>query len=576
MKKILKTSLYFMLIFSFIMFSGCTNENKKLAKNLDNTVTNLVYSATNLDFLSSSDLQSFTTNENTETLNINQNAENITSKNANSCENCENCYSNNQNFINNDYYKLPENAKSISNSQKEFSSKPVRKLPQNKTRTVSATSSENEKNTVTLSTDSIQTKNQELQDLISTLINKRSTLLLYINDLYKGNISVDSKHKNAINAYMNILKDNTSYFNNQKGMVSNQISQAKQAIEKDDSSALANAYIIRTDEAISTRIAKLESSISAIDSILSILKDNENSSSKSYIANNYNNNTSKQISTEKETQIENHSNQSTNQFDFSQYQGFDNTNINNENNMSEQNNITTYPPRFPYGRPGFPPYRHEFFNDQEQKIWQNENFQSNTKKQSNTQTLNDECVDGNCNAEENFQQDLTTITKETKNNNSLNNTQNDNFLENNQSKAIQQPFNQSKQERSIPQNNKSENISKNQTPIRTTLKSQDNKTSKVSSNQTLNNDCQDCENSSTSTFAENKKKFTLANSNEQNQTEAKRNEPDKTIRETQQEIEKNKDKFDKVLKQDKSTKKLSLSFLEDKNKKDRRLKTITK
>lgn len=569
MKKILKTASCFMFAFTFILLCGCSNENKKLAKNLDNTVTNLVYSVTNLDFLSSSDLQSFSNNNDDSTLNIDQFAENNTSKNANYCENCENCCTNSQNFTYDEYYKLPENAKSISNSKKEFSSKPIKTLSASQTRSVSRESSENKKNVVTFSTTSIETKNQELQELISTLINKRSTLLLYINDLYKGNISIESDHKNAINAYMNILKDNTSYFNNQKGMVSNQISQAKQAIEKDESSALANAYIIRTDEAISTRIAKLESSISAIDSILSILKNNENSSSKSYIANNYDENITKQDSSNNNQQLQNYSNTNqTNQISFPQNQGLDNTNINTENNINEQNNITNYPPKYPHYPPKFPPYRPKIFDGHEQSILQNQYYQNNNQSQVDMQNqidmqnLNNECIGDDCENTKNSQQLSQSKTNKTDNIKSSTNSKNELLLNNNQNKTI---TSLNTKTNSISENKATDEISKKQS----------NKSISDFSN-TKNNDCSDCENCSTLNLNESKKEFKSTTQNNQNQTETKSNEVNQKLRETQQEIEKNKDKFDKVLKQEKSNNKLSLSFLEDKTKKDKRLKTITR
>ncbi len=561
MKKILKLSLYSMITFTFIMFCGCSNENKKLAKNLDNTVTNLVYSVTNLDFLSSSDLQSFSNNNDDSTLNIEQFTENNTSKNANCYENCENCYTNSQNSTYDEYYRLPENSKSISNSKKEFSSKPTKTLSSNKTKSVNAELSENKKNVVSFSTTSIETKNQELQELISTLINKRSTLLLYINDLYKGNISIESDHKNAINAYMNILKDNTSYFNNQKGMVSNQISQAKQAIEKDESSALANAYIIRTDEAISTRIAKLESSISAIDSILSILKNNENSSSKSYIANNYDENISKQDSTNNDEQLQNYSNNNqTNQISFPQNLGLDSTNINTENNINEQNKITNYPPRFPMNPPNFPPHRPEFLDNQDQSILQ---YQNNTQNQVDRQNSNNDCFGEDCENIKNSRQISQSKINETNNINSSTNSKNELFLNNTQN------------ETNTSLNNKNILISENKTTNENSTKQSSNKSISDFSN-TKDNECLDCENCSTLKLDEEKKEFKSSTQNKQNQTEIKINEPNQKLRETQQEIEKNKDKFDRVLKQEKNNNKLSLSFLEDKTKKDKRLKTITR
>ena len=98
MKKIIRFTMLSLLSLSLIIFTGCNSADKTLAKNLDNTVTNLVYSITNLDFADTADLNLLSTNTNkTNNITDNKENENITenqisnnSKNANCCENCNN------------------------------------------------------------------------------------------------------------------------------------------------------------------------------------------------------------------------------------------------------------------------------------------------------------------------------------------------------------------------------------------------------------------------------------------------------------------------------------------------------
>ena len=395
MKKIIRFTMLSLLSLSLIIFTGCNSADKTLAKNLDNTVTNLVYSITNLDFADTADLNLLSTNTNkTNNVTDNKENENITenqisnnSKNANCCENCNNSDSLSQFQANNQNYNMNENMSGYPGFNKEFCDKPISKakyntycygnnktnsVVSNQTNTADNMQEKNEtKALVSFSTEQISENNQTLQNLISKLINKRSNLLLYINDLYKGNITIASTNKNAVNAYMNILKDNTSYFNQHRGLVTNQIDQAKELYNSDNSSSLINAYIIRTNEAIATRIAKLESSISAMDSILDIMKGSQNSNSKTYILNNYNQNVirnnnvktqdhiNKPINTETTNQINNENLNDT--------QGLENANINTENNNKptlNNNNISYLPqPNFE-NKQDFYPYNNPYYRNQ--------------------------------------------------------------------------------------------------------------------------------------------------------------------------------------------------------------------
>ncbi len=395
MKKIIRFTMLSLLSLSLIIFTGCNSADKTLAKNLDNTVTNLVYSITNLDFADTADLNLLSTNTNkTNNITDNKENENITenqisnnSKNANCCENCNNSDSLSQFQANNQNYNMNENMSGYPGFNKEFCDKPISKakyntycygnsntnsVVSNQTNTADNMQEKNEtKVLVSFSTEQISENNQTLQSLISKLINKRSNLLLYINDLYKENVTIASTNKNAVNAYMNILKDNTSYFNQHRGLVTNQIDQAKELYNSDNSSSLINAYIIRTNEAIATRIAKLESSISAMDSILDIMKGSQNSNSKSYILNNYNQNVTRNNNVKTQDNINKPINtETTNQINnenLNNTQGLENANINTENNNKptlNNNNISYLPqPNFE-NKQDFYPYNNPYYRNQ--------------------------------------------------------------------------------------------------------------------------------------------------------------------------------------------------------------------
>ena len=132
------------------------------------------------------------------------------------------------------------------------------------------------------STNKIEEKSTEIDSKINTLILKRSILMIYVNEIYNGNVNFSDESKVAINAYLNVIKENTSYLNGNRGMVRNQLSLASDLVQNEKNDDLVNYYIIKSGEALETRASKLDSTISAIDSIIKIIEDNLSSSSSYY------------------------------------------------------------------------------------------------------------------------------------------------------------------------------------------------------------------------------------------------------------------------------------------------------
>lgn len=440
MKKIITCfSICFILSLSFI-FTGCNNENKTLARNLDDTITNLVYSVSSLDWADSTMLNNLNnTNQNfninyfdsstnlnnlavseepSATLdqdtnntitnpedNINQDDsainpdDNISQDDATNPNNTETPeepiednelennfphhphnrfpmhhrhrrppFNNNQNYPlppedieTNTNNKTPNNYNTNSNMSGFNRYRP--RMSRNKiskinnqtfnttnnqktlTNTTSSTSQNNNIMMVTYSTQNIEDSASRVQEKISELINKRANVLLYINDLYKGYVSLNEESIKAVNAYINIIKDNTSYLNTNKGMINNQITQATEIAAANSTSPLINAYIIRTNEAIETRLTKLDSSILAIDSICDIMQASLTESSPNFnqntnILNNENNSNLNTLNSENfinnQTRLSLSNENLNNQARLST-----NTNNNLTNNLD--NNITNSP-----------------------------------------------------------------------------------------------------------------------------------------------------------------------------------------------------------------------------------------
>ncbi|MBR2909848.1 MAG: hypothetical protein IKC11_05885 [Clostridia bacterium] len=336
-KKTLKYLLLIPLICFSFLFTGCKNEDKTLARNLDDTVANLVYSVSSLDWADQSILEELnnygtsqqsviSTNENARLLNINESNQttldtNIENSEANTDTNNNEPLRNNHqplrtptthykntnlkprhyrrrlphHHANND--NLFDSQDTVSNSLERYNNYPTKNISlptkSNGYYNLNTTTENNNIMMVAYSTESIENKETDIQETITNLINQRANVLLYINDLYKGYVNLTNQSKQAINAYINIIKDNTSYLNSNRGMIRNQINHAKSLASTNNTSPLINAYIIRTNETIQTRLAKIDSSILAIESICDILSlsltENSPNFNKSIHENSYNN-----------------------------------------------------------------------------------------------------------------------------------------------------------------------------------------------------------------------------------------------------------------------------------------------
>ena len=247
MKKLLLVLSVLMLSTLGFVLVGCSNDSKTLARNLDDTVTNLIYSVSSLDWADTNTLDSISGNiypEKNIALTQQRNSVPITQSPNYSANQMENAYY--LNDLNNTQMNLAQqgagygqmaNEARIRNgaynqqtmqmspnmsgsqaprvrfSQTTRSSLP--EMPENLQNYAqnTAISPQNVKisNITTtnprISTDCITESTQALKESVSSLIEKRSKVLLTVNSLYGGNIQLDAEKIKAVNAYLNIIKD---------------------------------------------------------------------------------------------------------------------------------------------------------------------------------------------------------------------------------------------------------------------------------------------------------------------------------------------------------------------------------
>ena len=303
MKKLL---IIFPLILVMFLF-GCSNDGRLLARNLDNTITNLLYSISNLDIIDQATLQKVSS---LGSVGVNQSSEYQTVS-ADYCIDDEDDGINNEeqeeyddkseeviedNYENEEIiedYKENEDENNekelVSNETTENDNEPETQknnqeaptlrdndanftLPENNKRlAIGNTSiSDNQNLERPTAVSSLNESSTKMQNLIDELIKIRTIIMLYISDLYNGTIKPTSEDIHAIEAYLNIIKESTAFLKSNNGTVANHLNEATSY----DSTNLnlVNAHIIRATEALNSRSAKLEAAIVSTYNIASILK----------------------------------------------------------------------------------------------------------------------------------------------------------------------------------------------------------------------------------------------------------------------------------------------------------------
>ena len=250
-KKILTTALISMTATSAI---GCATTNTKIAQKINNGVEDFVSSINNLDYVETNNSKS-----NLGKIVSAANENNLYSK-VTSNTNIENTITRPT--------ERSDNFKLYVLSESPF---------------ISLTSDDNNVSlSMQFSTEKIETTSNSINENINKLILKRAILMIYVNEIYSGNISLTDDNRKAINAYVNIIKENASFLNGNRGMVKNQLGMASDLISNKSEDNIVNYYIIKSGEALEIRSNKIDSTISAIDSIISILEQNLTPSSCYY------------------------------------------------------------------------------------------------------------------------------------------------------------------------------------------------------------------------------------------------------------------------------------------------------
>ena len=271
-KKILTSTLLSAVSITTI---GCSSGNTKLAKNIDNGMAEFVSSINKLDYVDTS----------SPSQNDNENIGKIVETSTNNYDGNFKKYraDNSQiEFLNNEINEL-EIENTITRPDEHDDNFKLFVLSESPYIALSSNNNIEKINlSIKFSTDKIEEVSDDIKLKINTLILKRSILMIYVNELYNNNVNLSNDNKIAINAYVNVIKENASFLKGNRGMVKNQLNLANDLVTKESNENLINYYIIKSGEALETRASKIDSTISAIDSIIDIIENNLTSSSPYY------------------------------------------------------------------------------------------------------------------------------------------------------------------------------------------------------------------------------------------------------------------------------------------------------
>lgn len=122
-----------------------------------------------------------------------------------------------------------------------------------------------------VSLDLIENSSQELNDILLEISQKRGIIMLYCTDLRSGKATLSLEAKEAISEYTNIIKETTAYLNSNAGDLTNHFNAISSIALNENSLELVNARLIRANEVLKTRYAKLDTCLDSMSAIIDIL-----------------------------------------------------------------------------------------------------------------------------------------------------------------------------------------------------------------------------------------------------------------------------------------------------------------
>lgn len=265
MKKIL---IAIILACSLPLFSACEVSNTELANSLEGNMTRLVYSIGYLDSVSTEELTGLVNNSSYFTHSSLYTGDPVANEETDNASELTNTEPANE----------VENALSgglITNSTVNSSGRTA--FQDALYRTSTYTSGLDNVNTTggysagTVDMTLLETNADDLNQILLDISGKRGVIMLYCTDLRSGRATLSIEDKNAISEYNDIIKETTNFLNNNTGALTNYFNGISSISGNENSAELINAKLIRANEVLKTRYAKLDTCLDSLNAIINIL-----------------------------------------------------------------------------------------------------------------------------------------------------------------------------------------------------------------------------------------------------------------------------------------------------------------
>lgn len=279
MKKFIIFTLFCALV---PVFAACEVSNTELANSLEGNLTRLVYSVGYLDSVSTEELSGLVNNSSyfthsslySGTTTANESASNEMAAANPTAEVSENTLSTESKIANNNdgialSGGLGETAE-ITSGRTAFQEAAYRSnLYTTSIGTTPLTTGGYASGTVDMSL--LESNAEDLNDILLSISAKRGIIMLYCTDLRSGRATLSAENKAAISEYNDIIKETTNFLNNNTGNLSSYFNGISSISANENSAELINAKLIRANELLKTRYAKLDTCLDSLNAIINIL-----------------------------------------------------------------------------------------------------------------------------------------------------------------------------------------------------------------------------------------------------------------------------------------------------------------
>lgn len=273
MKKIIATIV---LVLMFPLFTACEISNTDLANSLEGNMTRLVYSVGYLDRISTEELSGLVNNSTYFTHSSLYNNADIQSGNAlNSTSTETNNLANDDNAVATLNGGLASTQTSgrlgLQSSAYRSNTYSSNLSPATNALTLSDETTAGAYSVGRVDLSLLETNADDLNQILLDISTKRGIIMLYCTDLRSGRASLSVQDKEAISEYNDLLAEATNYLNSNTGTLTNYFNGITSINTQENSAELINAKLIRANEVLKTRYAKLDTCLDSLNAIINIM-----------------------------------------------------------------------------------------------------------------------------------------------------------------------------------------------------------------------------------------------------------------------------------------------------------------